>query len=107
MKMLIVIVHDEDKSELMKKLVESEFGVTKLSSTGGFLSAGNTTLIIGTKADRVDEALNIIKNTCKSRKELINTAPVFTENIFIPMPTEVVHGGATVFVIDVDSFHKF
>lgn len=107
MKMLVVIVHDEDQSELMKKLVENEFGVTKLSSTGGFLSSGNTTLIIGTKADRVDTALEIIKGTCKSRKELINTAPVFTENIFIPMPTEVVHGGATVFVIDVDSFHKF
>jgi uncharacterized protein YaaQ len=107
MKLVIVIVHDEDSHELMKTLVENSIGVTKLSSSGGFLKAGNTTLLIGAQEDKLEIILDIVKKKCKTRKELVNTAPVFTENIFIPMPTEIVHGGATVFVVDVDNFYKF
>jgi uncharacterized protein YaaQ len=108
MKMITVIIHDEDSKELLKKLNEKEFGVTKLASTGGFLHSGNTTLLIGVLKEQVDEVLEMIKETCRKRKQLTTTAPVGanTSN-FVVMPLEVTVGGATVFITDVDRYEKY
>ena len=43
-------------------LTEKGFFVTKLSTTGGFLMVGNTTLLIGTEDEYVDEVMKILKN---------------------------------------------
>jgi uncharacterized protein YaaQ len=108
MKMITVIIHDEDSKELLKKLNEKEFGVTKLASTGGFLRSGNTTLLIGVSKEQLDEVLEMIKETCKIRKQLTTTAPVGanTSN-FVVMPLEVTVGGATVFITDVERYEKY
>ncbi|HKL10432.1 MAG TPA: cyclic-di-AMP receptor [Clostridia bacterium] len=108
MKMITAIVHDEDSKELLKKLNEKEFGVTKLASTGGFLRSGNTTLLIGVSKEQVDEVLGLIRENCKKRKQLTTTAPVGanTSN-FIVLPLEVTVGGATVFITDVERFEKY
>ena len=47
MKLIIAIVQDEDAGRLVSELMDNGFGVTKLATTGGFLRAGNTTLLIG------------------------------------------------------------
>ena len=47
MKLIIAIVQDEDASRLISNLMNEGYGVTKLATTGGFLRAGNTTLLIG------------------------------------------------------------
>ena len=47
MKLIIAIVQDEDASRLVNQLMKAGIGVTKLATTGGFLRAGNTTLLIG------------------------------------------------------------
>ncbi|MBK5252659.1 MAG: cyclic-di-AMP receptor [Peptostreptococcaceae bacterium] len=108
MKMITVIIHDEDSKELLKKLNEKEFGVTKLASTGGFLRSGNTTLLIGVSKEQVDEVLEMIKVTCKKRRQLTTTAPVGanTSN-FVVLPLEVTVGGATVFITDVEHYAKY
>ena len=46
MKLLIAIVQDEDASKLISTLMNEGYGVTKLATTGGFLRAGNTTLLL-------------------------------------------------------------
>ncbi len=108
MKLIVAIVHDEDSHELIKKLASKEFNITKLASTGGFLKTGNTTLIIGVEKSKVDEALKIIANTCKTRKEYTMASSMIGEtSSFIGQPIEVSVGGATVFVLDVDQFVKF
>ena len=78
MKLIIAIVQDEDASRLINKLMYEGFGATKLSTTGGFLRSGNTTLLTGVDDDKLDAAMDIIEKTCKSRKQM---APVHT-----PMP---------------------
>ena len=45
MKLIVAIVQDEDAGRLVSALMDKGFGVTKLATTGGFLRAGNTTLI--------------------------------------------------------------
>ena len=109
MKLIIAIVQDEDASRLISTLMNEGYSVTKLATTGGFLRAGNTTLLLGGEDDRVKGALDVIERVCKSRKQIATSpSPVAgTSGVYAPYPIEVVLGGATVFVLDVEQFVKF
>lgn len=108
MKLIIAIVQDEDSSRLIGQLMNDGFGVTKLATTGGFLRAGNTTLLVGVEDDRFQEAMDLIEKVCKSRKQIATSpSPVAgTSGVYAPYPIEVVVGGATIFVLTVDQFVK-
>ncbi len=107
MKLVIAIVHDEDAAQLVEKLNENHFRVTKLASTGGFLKAGNTTLLIGVEEIKVDKVLEIIKSVCKTRQEITPASTLIGgAGGYMSMPLEVTVGGATVFVIDVEKYMK-
>ena len=108
MKLIIAIVQDEDASRLVSKLMNEGYGVTKLATTGGFLRAGNTTLLDGVDDEKFDGAMAVIEKICKSRKQ-IATAPTSmtgVNGVYSPYPIEVMVGGATVFVLSVDQFIK-
>ena len=110
MKLIIAIVQDEDSSKLLSKLMQLGFGVTKLATTGGFLKAGNTTLLLGVDDSRVDEAISAIESVCKSRKQISTASSTMvggmTHGEFTAFPIEVTVGGATLFVLSVDQFLK-
>ena len=108
MKLIIAIVQDEDASRLVSKLMNEGYGVTKLATTGGFLRAGNTTLLLGVDDEKFDGAMAVIEKVCKSRKQ-IATAPTSmtgVNGVYSPYPSEGMVGGATVFVLTVDQFIK-
>lgn len=109
MKLIVAIVQDQDSNRLSKTLVEKNFRATKLATTGGFLRSGNTTFMIGTDDDRVEGALQIIKENCQAREQLV--APVSpmggNADSYVPFPIEVEVGGATVFVLPVEQFLQF
>ena len=109
MKLIIAIVQDEDASKLLSKLMQNGYGVTKLATTGGFLKAGNTTLLLGVDEDKVAGAIQIIETVCKCRKQ-ITTASTSVGSIacseLSTYPVEVTVGGATLFVLSVDQFMK-
>lgn len=106
MKLVLAVIHDEDSNRLTSVLSEKGFGATKLATTGGFLKHGNTTIMIGVEDERVDEVLDVIKAECKTKKQMTldNHGAISTGRI--PYPVEVVVGGATIFVLDVDQFLK-
>jgi uncharacterized protein YaaQ len=108
MKLVLAIVHDEDGPKVMEELNRNGFSVTKLCSTGGFLKAGNTTLLVGVDEEHLDAVIEVIKKKSRSRKQVINSnmTPNGVGGMFIPYPVEVVVGGATIFVLDVDRFEK-
>ena len=108
MKLVIAIVNDEDANKLLDTLTEQKFRVTKLATTGGFLKAGNTTFLIGTEDEKVDDVIAIIKERCQTRKQVATSpAPVSgTTGVYVPQPIEVNVGGATVFVVDVEKHLK-
>lgn len=108
MKLIIAVVHDDDADELVEKLVAKKFSSTKLASTGGFLKEGNTTLMIGVEEEKVDQVIDIIKDVCKVRKQTYTTPipPTGSAGVFIPYPIDIVVGGATIFVVDIDRFEK-
>ncbi|MBE5780946.1 MAG: hypothetical protein E7328_03910 [Clostridiales bacterium] len=103
-KMIIAIVQDEDSRRVIAKLMEADYRVTRLATTGGFLRVGNSTLIIGVEEEQLEDALAIIKSECVSRKQFMALPGTGPENMGLPLPVEVKVGGATVFVIDVDQF---
>lgn len=109
MKLILAVVQDQDSNRLMDALVDHNFRATKLASTGGFLKSGNTTLMIGTEDIRVEKALEIIKENCQSREQMIAPASPMGGNAdaYIPYPLEVEVGGATVFVLPVEQFFNF
>jgi uncharacterized protein YaaQ len=108
MKLVMAIIHDEDAFHIMDVLNEKGYSVTKLASTGGFLRAGNTTLICGVQEDRIPELMDIIEKKGKSRKQItsVNSTHMNTTESYVPYPVEVTVGGATIFVLPVDEFKK-
>jgi uncharacterized protein YaaQ len=85
MKLIIAITRDEDSDSIIETLVEEEFRVTRIASTGGFLRKGMTTLMIGVEDEKVDDVINTVRGKC---------APV----------SEPIMRCTTMFVLNVDRF---
>ena len=109
MKLIMVIVQDEDSNRLANEFIDANIRATKLSTTGGFLKAGNSTFIIGIEDERINDALELIKKTCQSRKQFVSTPMSLDVSLDgqVPYPVEVEVGGATVFVLPVEDFHRY
>ncbi len=106
MKLVIAIINNDDSQKVLSEIGRAGLYATKLSTTGTFLRAGNMTLIMGVEDERLDETLEILKENCSRREDIV---PVMqgVEFDFLPaMPAKVTVGGATVFVLDVEQFHK-
>jgi len=107
MKLVLAIINDEDGNKVITALSKAGFSVTKLATTGGFLKAGNLTVLIGTDDEKVPEVIEIIKSKSHRRKQITaSPMPMGASSSFTPYPIEVTVGGATIFVLDVDHFEK-
>lgn len=96
-------MQDQDSPHLIEDLTNQDFRVTKLASTGGFLKAGNTTLLIGVDDTQVEEVMKLVEDNCKTREITTSLLTVtMPGDTFIPYPLDVKVGGATVFVLDVE-----
>jgi uncharacterized protein YaaQ len=104
-KLLIAVVHADDAGRLVEALRAAELRVTEVPSRGGFLGARNVMVFTGIEDEQLDLAMRIIDESCHSR----------TENVPVEMlggidanwlPTEVTHGGATVFVLPLDEIRR-
>lgn len=107
MKLIIAVINNDDSSRVSSNLAKNGYFSTKLATTGGFLMAGNTTLLLGVEEERVDGAIEIIKKYSKRRTQQTlahNMTP--DPNLMPALPTEVIVGGATIFVLDIDRFEK-
>jgi uncharacterized protein YaaQ len=81
MKLMIVIIRSEDSENVMDALVEAEFGVTHIASTGGFLRKGNSTLLIATDEEKVDRAMEVIRNATSEPQDNQRRATIFVLNL--------------------------
>jgi uncharacterized protein YaaQ len=107
MKMLLAIVSYDDARTVIASLTHARFSITKLATTGGFLKAGNVTLLIGTDEERLEEALDIIRTHCSARKQVLSSSPsTVAPGVYPSMPVQIDAGGATVFVLNVERFEK-
>lgn len=105
MKLIFAIVGKSDSHAVQDALTSSGFMVTRLSTTGGFLKAGNVTFLIGMDNNKVDAAVDIIKKYCSKRTQAMPDTFIYGDHL-PSMPIEVTVGGATIFVMDVERFEK-
>lgn len=107
MKLILAIVSNEDSNAVTTTLMKSGFSVTKLATTGGFLKAGNTTLICGVEDEKVEKAIALISEKSSCRTQVVpSTMNSIDAGIYSSFPVEVTVGGATIFVLDVERFEK-
>ncbi|MCL2747562.1 MAG: cyclic-di-AMP receptor [Oscillospiraceae bacterium] len=107
MKLIMAIINHDDANNVIRSLTHAGYPVTKLATTGGFLMAGNVTIIIGVEDEKVNGALEIIGNHSHSRGQIVPAAPEMGMGLYAAMPIEITVGGATVFVLPVDKFVKY
>ena len=89
MKMILAVMPTNLSDQVSSELLKAEFRVTKFASTAGFLSGGTTTFMVVAKADKVEEALDLIR-------------------MVIPTtgPTDSAHARVTIYVMPVKDFER-
>lgn len=107
MKLVLAVIQDADASALVRVLSANAFDVTKLASTGGFLRAGNTTLMIGVTDERLAELQQHVQHTCHTRLVTHNGPIDEQPEGSVSHPVNVAVGGAVLFVMGVQEFVKF
>ncbi len=106
MKLVMAVVGKDDSGMVASALTKNGFSVTKLATTGGFLRAGNTTFIVGTDDDKIDQVIDIISKQSRRRTQLVPNATTMDLGMYSAYPVEVTVGGATIFVLNVERFEK-
>ncbi len=86
-RLIIAILRDADGEDVLKALLDADYRVTRIASTGGFMRRGNTTLLIGAGKERVETAVQLIRD---------HSAPAIAPGL----------KRATVFVLKVDQFEQ-
>lgn len=106
MKLIYAIVNSDDTKSVATALSKAGFAATKIASTGGFLSSGNTTFLMCTEDDKVNAIISVIAAKSRRRKKFIPAVTTYGVGNFPTEPIEVTVGGATIFVTNVERFEK-
>jgi len=69
MKMIIMIVKDNDADALTQAFTAGNFRVTRVASTGGFLRSGVVTMLLGVEDSQVDAAIKVVRNALPSASD--------------------------------------
>jgi uncharacterized protein YaaQ len=77
MKMIIAILRDVDSDPVTQALTAGKFRVTRIASTGGLLRRGVTTLLVGVEDEKVDAAIQLLKDNCTPASKGEKRATVF------------------------------
>ena len=91
MKLIIAIIQDQYINKVTRALMQKKIRATRLSSSGGFLNSGSTTLLIGTEEENIDSIVEIIEYNSKSSK-------VRSEGKDVPL------GRATLFIMNIEDY---
>jgi uncharacterized protein YaaQ len=107
MKLIVAIIQDYDTDALLRSVTEAGFRVTRISSTGGFLRSGNTTVFLGVEDDEVQRCAELIRHTCRSRHEEV-TGDI-EGHLLEVSGADVTHvpvGGAVIFVMPIERYER-
>ncbi|MCL5960143.1 MAG: cyclic-di-AMP receptor [Chloroflexi bacterium] len=106
MKLLVAIVNQRDATALVDALLVKDFRATRIDSAGGFLREGNATILMGVEEEKVEEAIDILREHCQSRMQEVKLPSAIAqgETRVIGRPIQVKVGGAVVFTLSIDSF---
>ena len=69
MKMIIIIVKDNDADMLTQAFTTGSFRVTRVASTGGFMRSGVVTMLLGVEDTQVDAAIKVARDALPSSSD--------------------------------------
>jgi uncharacterized protein YaaQ len=105
MKLIMAIVSSDDSRDVLDRLTKSGFRATVISTTGGFLREGNSTIFLGTEDQKMAQAIDILRQACRRRTQWVSPLPTLEgPGLEMAEPIEVSVGGAVVFVLNVEQF---
>ncbi len=104
MKLIVTIVDDRDVDKVITALTSQQISVTHISSAGGLLSPGNSTLLIGVDEERVPQTMKVIADLASLRQSFLPYS--YEGNITTTGFAEVEVGGFTSFVLNVHHFEQ-
>jgi uncharacterized protein YaaQ len=64
MKLILAIVSAEAVDPVSSALMARKYAVTHISSVGGFLRRGQSTLVVGMDEEKLQDALAVIRTAC-------------------------------------------
>ena len=106
MKLMIVIVQEQDYEPLARLLIRNRIRATKFQTEGLYSNKKNITLLICVEADREEEILDYIRQSCTEREEECKVWE-YNGNVMIETERTLKIGGATIFISNVDKSLKF
>jgi uncharacterized protein YaaQ len=106
MKLIVTVVDDKDVHNVMAALTDRKIGVTCISSTGGFIVPGNSTLLIGAEEQDVPQVQAIIAELARVRDSYAPYAHVYAADMSLTSLIEVQVGGFLTFVLDIVHFEQ-
>lgn len=95
MKLIFAIVNNDDSHSVSSSLTQ-----------GGFLMSGNTTFMICSQDDQVDNVIDIISKHSHKRQQFVPNSASYGLSNYTSFPVEVSVGGATIFVTNIERFEK-
>ncbi len=109
-KLILAVLSGDDYEDTISALTENGFFVTVLNSSGGFFRRKNVTVMIGTDSAKCERVLEILRENAGLREQTTYqnlSAPGCEQMAMLPpMAIKKNAGGATVFIMDLDSIEK-
>lgn len=100
-KLMVAVVHDLDADQVITALEDQGHRITRVRSSGGYLGIENSTLLLGVEDEAMPVVLAILERECSSRD--IELPLVLAGRLKEHLPRIVRHGGATVFIADLEA----
>lgn len=104
MKLIVTILDVKDVDKVVTTLTGQHISVTHVSSSGGLLNPGSSTLLIGVDEEHVPQAMKVIADLAALRQSFLPYS--YEGNITSTGFAEVQVGGYLSFVLNVDYFEQ-
>ena len=109
MKLVLSIINRDDAGAVTQSLARQGFSSTEMPTVGGFLRGDNVTILTGVDEEKVQSVIDIVQANAHRQEKIVPAegGEKSTQYGFYPdMPVEVVVGGATIFVVDIERFER-
>jgi len=108
MKLVVMVVSNQNAPMLVEELVDKGIRVTRLVSSGGFFRWGNTTLLSGVEDDEIPLVLQIVNDFVQKKKlEKIEKADKDQDISNRQKKSIYTEGMATIFILPIEKVIRF
>lgn len=106
MKMVMAVVPSSNAEDVLDALVNRGYTATYAQTKGGMLRQSQYSLFIAVNKEKLQEVLDIIKNSCRTQVKM-STLPTDNKDSIGTSPVLADLGGAIAFVWNIDQVETF